>query len=141
MTKYTFVCNRLPVGRQPAQFVALLLPLPSCMYRRRDAPIDDAPTEEFLAMTFVHGPEGVTFSSEKPAKLRFCLGCVDDLAPAEGGANQVNFFCSANLILKRGLCLAACEMKAASSNQPFDYVANCNNQTHTTRSRTRCALL
>ena len=40
-------------------------------------------------MTFVHGPEGVTFSADKPAKLRFFLGCVDDLAPAEDGSGQV----------------------------------------------------
>lgn len=51
--------------------------------------------EEFLAMTFVHGPEGVTFPDDKPAKLRFFLGYVDNLAPGgEDGRNQVIvFFC------------------------------------------------
>ena len=43
-------------------------------------------------MTFVHGPEGVTFPDDKPAKLRFFLGYVDDLAPAtESGPDQVCF--------------------------------------------------
>lgn len=41
-------------------------------------------------MTFVHGPEGVTFPNDKPAKLRFFLGCVVDPAPVEDGADQVN---------------------------------------------------
>eukprot|EP00752_Nemacystus_decipiens_P006258 g5643.t1 len=49
----------------------------------------DAPAEEFLAMTFVHGPEGVAFPDDKPAKLRFFLGYVDDRAPTRDGANQV----------------------------------------------------
>ncbi|CAN0015811.1 unnamed protein product [Ectocarpus sp. 12 AP-2014] len=39
-------------------------------------------TEELLVMTFVHGPEGVNFPDDKPAKLRFFLGYVDDLAPS-----------------------------------------------------------
>ena len=42
-------------------------------------------------MTFVHGPEGVAFSEAKPAKLRFFLGCVDDLAVAEDGVDKVTF--------------------------------------------------
>lgn len=42
-------------------------------------------------MTFVHGPEGVAFSEDKPAKLRFFLGCVDDLAVAEDGVDKVTF--------------------------------------------------
>eukprot|EP00752_Nemacystus_decipiens_P013425 g11888.t1 len=49
----------------------------------------DAPTEEYLAMTFVHGPEGVTFPPDKPAKLRFFLGCVDEVALAGDGSDQV----------------------------------------------------
>lgn len=40
-------------------------------------------------MTFVHGPDGVTFPDDKPAKLRFFLGFVDDLAPTRDGADQV----------------------------------------------------
>ena len=43
-------------------------------------------------MTFVHGPEGVTFPQDKPAKLRFFLGYVDDVMPSgESGVDQVNF--------------------------------------------------
>lgn len=42
-------------------------------------------------MTVVHGPEGVIFPDDKPAKLRFFLGYVDDLAPArEDGSEQVS---------------------------------------------------
>ncbi len=42
-------------------------------------------------MTFVRGPEGVTFPADKPAKLRFFLGCVDNVWPAgESGFDQVN---------------------------------------------------
>lgn len=44
-------------------------------------------------MTFVHGPEGVTFPEEKPAKLRFFLGYVDELAPAEDGIGQASVCC------------------------------------------------
>ncbi|CAM9472731.1 unnamed protein product [Ectocarpus fasciculatus] len=50
---------------------------------------DDTSTEEFLAMTFVHGPEGVTFPEDKPAKLRFFLGYVDESTPAGEGVDQV----------------------------------------------------
>ncbi|CBN78661.1 conserved unknown protein [Ectocarpus siliculosus] len=50
---------------------------------------DDASTEEFLAMNFVHGPEGVTFPEDKPAKLRFFLGYVDESTPAGEGLDQV----------------------------------------------------
>ncbi|CAN0359791.1 unnamed protein product [Ectocarpus sp. 6 AP-2014] len=57
----------------------------------RAPPFDDTSTEEYLAMTFVHGPEGVTFSEDKPAKLRFFLGCVDDLAPTGDGADQASY--------------------------------------------------
>lgn len=32
-------------------------------------------------MTFVNGPEGVTFPDDNPAKLRFFLGYVDDSEP------------------------------------------------------------
>lgn len=43
-------------------------------------------------VTFVHGPEGVTFADDKPAKLRFFLGIVDDAAPAGvDGSDQVRF--------------------------------------------------
>lgn len=66
--------------------------LSALLYRARAPPFDDTSTEEFLAMTFVHGPEGVTFSEDKPAKIRFFLGCVDDLAPTGDGADQASFF-------------------------------------------------
>lgn len=39
--------------------------------------------EEFLAMTFVHGPEKASFLHEKPAKLRFFVGCVDEFVPED----------------------------------------------------------
>lgn len=43
-------------------------------------------------MTFVHGPEGVPFLEDKPAKLRFFLGYVDNLAPRkEDDAEPVSF--------------------------------------------------
>ena len=64
--------------------------LPALLYRQRGPPYDDTSTDEFLAMTFVHGPAGVMFSDEKPAKLRFFLGCVDDLVPADDGAGQAS---------------------------------------------------
>ena len=67
-----------------------LATLPALSYCQRVAAYDDASTEEWLAMTFIHGPEWVTFSDEHPAKLRFFLGCVDDLAPDEDGVNQVS---------------------------------------------------
>lgn len=35
-------------------------------------------------MTFVHGPEQATFQNEKPAKLRFFVGYVDEFAPGDG---------------------------------------------------------
>ncbi|CAM9423661.1 unnamed protein product [Ectocarpus fasciculatus] len=50
---------------------------------------DDVSTEEFLAMTFVHGPEGVTFPENKPAKLRFFLGYVDESTSAGERLDQV----------------------------------------------------
>ena len=56
-------------------------------YRRRAR--GNAPTEEYLAMTFVHGPEGVAFPADGPAKLRFFLGYVDDVV--EDGVDQVSF--------------------------------------------------
>ncbi|CAM9227605.1 unnamed protein product [Ectocarpus sp. 12 AP-2014] len=40
-------------------------------------------------MTFVQGPEGVTFPEDKPAKLRFFLGYVDESTPAGEGSDQV----------------------------------------------------
>eukprot|EP00752_Nemacystus_decipiens_P015533 g13859.t2 len=49
---------------------------------------DGASAEEFLAMTFVNGPEGLSFTDNKPAKLRFFLGCVDDVEPDEDGSDQ-----------------------------------------------------
>ena len=53
----------------------------------------DASIEEYLAMTFVHGPERVSFPADKPAKLRFFLGYVDDVAPAgESGSDEVEKF-------------------------------------------------
>ncbi|CAN0237418.1 unnamed protein product [Scytosiphon promiscuus] len=57
----------------------------------RGAPFCDVEsTDEFLAMTFVHGPEGVTFPDDKPARLRFFLGYVDELAAGrEDGSEQV----------------------------------------------------
>lgn len=65
-------------------------PTPSRAIKLRRAPFYDADsTEEFLAMTFVNGPEGVTFEYNKPAKLRFFLGYVDDVLPGEGGSDQV----------------------------------------------------
>lgn len=42
-------------------------------------------------MAFVHGPEGVTFPDDKPAKLRFFLGYVDELSPVGDGSDQVIF--------------------------------------------------
>lgn len=41
-------------------------------------------------MTFVHGPEGVNFPNDKPAKLRFFLGYVDEYAPATDGSDKVS---------------------------------------------------
>lgn len=35
-------------------------------------------------MTFVHGPEQAAFLNEKPAKLRFFVGYVDEFAPGDG---------------------------------------------------------
>lgn len=66
-------------------------PTPFHAIKRRRAPFcDDASTDEFLAMTFVHGPEGVAFPDDKPAKLRFFLGYVDNVAPGgEDGPDQV----------------------------------------------------
>ncbi|CAN0080015.1 unnamed protein product [Ectocarpus fasciculatus] len=40
--------------------------------------------EEFLAMTFVRGPEEASFLDEKPAKLRFFVGYVDEFVPEDG---------------------------------------------------------
>lgn len=45
---------------------------------------EDAFKKEFLAMTFVKGPRQVSFLDEKPAKLRFFLGYVDEFAPGDG---------------------------------------------------------
>lgn len=49
---------------------------------------EDGLKEEFLAMTFVHGPEEASFLDEKPAKLRFFLGYANEFAPGDG-SNQV----------------------------------------------------
>lgn len=49
---------------------------------------EDSFKEEFLAMTFVHGPEEASFLETKPAKLHFFLGYVDEFAPGDG-SNQV----------------------------------------------------
>eukprot|EP00752_Nemacystus_decipiens_P010261 g9145.t1 len=51
---------------------------------------DDCATEEFLAMTFVHGPEEASFQESKPAKLRFFLGYVDEFAPSDGSNQAVD---------------------------------------------------
>lgn len=40
-------------------------------------------------MTFVHGPDGVTFPDDKPAKLRFFLGYVDEAVPTADDVIQV----------------------------------------------------
>ena len=54
---------------------------------------EDASKEEFLAMTFVNGPEGVTFPNDKPAKLRFFLGYVDNVAvTGEDDADPVSVY-------------------------------------------------
>lgn len=44
----------------------------------------DAFKEEFLAMTFVAGPNQASFLDEKPAKLRFFIGYADEFAPGDG---------------------------------------------------------
>lgn len=41
-------------------------------------------------MTFVHGPEGITFPTDKPAKLRFFLGYVDEDVPSSDGSDRVS---------------------------------------------------
>lgn len=43
----------------------------------------DGFTEEFLAMTFIHGPEEASFLNE-PAKLRFFVGYADEFTPGDG---------------------------------------------------------
>ncbi|CAN0127637.1 unnamed protein product [Scytosiphon promiscuus] len=50
---------------------------------------DGSKEEEFLAMTFVHGPEQASFLNEKPAKLRFFVGYVDEFAPGDGSDGVV----------------------------------------------------
>ena len=64
--------------------------------------------EEFLAMTFVDGPEEASFLDERPAKLRFFLGYVDEFAPGDG-SNQVrgigvHCFCEVVLMMDRSVC-------------------------------------
>ncbi|CAM9675081.1 unnamed protein product [Scytosiphon promiscuus] len=44
---------------------------------------DGSHSEEFVAMTFVHGPEEATFRSDRPAKLRFFMGFADEFASSE----------------------------------------------------------
>lgn len=45
--------------------------------------------EEFLAMTFVNGPEEAVFRDDQPAKLRFFMGYADEYS-REDGAEQVS---------------------------------------------------
>lgn len=45
--------------------------------------------EEFLAMTFVAGPEEAMFRDDKPAKLRFFMGYADEFS-REYGTEQVS---------------------------------------------------
>eukprot|EP00752_Nemacystus_decipiens_P017613 g15785.t1 len=51
---------------------------------------EDGCKEEFLAITFVRGPREATFVDEKPAKLRFFLGYVDEFAPGDGSVEVVD---------------------------------------------------
>ncbi|CAB1106731.1 unnamed protein product [Ectocarpus sp. CCAP 1310/34] len=46
--------------------------------------------EEFLAMTFVHGPKEAIFLDNKPAKLRFFMGFVDEFAAGASSDRVVN---------------------------------------------------
>ena len=48
----------------------------------------DAPKDEFLAMTFVTGPEEAVFQDDHPAKLRFFMGYADEFS-REDGTEQV----------------------------------------------------
>ena len=48
-------------------------------------------SEEFLAMPFVSGPEGVVFREDKPALLRFYLGLAEDFLSEDSTEPQVDF--------------------------------------------------
>lgn len=52
-----------------------------CAFPRQMPGSSDEVAEEILAMPFVRGPDGVKFKADKPAKLRFFLGHVNDFAP------------------------------------------------------------
>lgn len=49
---------------------------------------ENALKEDFLAMTFVHGPEEAVFLEGKTAKLRFFLGYVDEFEPEDGSGQM-----------------------------------------------------
>eukprot|EP00752_Nemacystus_decipiens_P016266 g14546.t1 len=77
---------RLPVSVSPRlQFV-------KC---RTEGPVS-APShgqdfnEDFLAMTFVDGPEEAKFSADKPAKLRFFVGYVDEFEPEDDSDREID---------------------------------------------------
>ena len=53
------------------------------------APSHEGGSTEYMAMTFVDGPEEASFLDERPAKLRFFLGYVDEFAPGDG-SNKVS---------------------------------------------------
>lgn len=55
-----------------------------CAYTCVRAPFHDGtPAEEFMAMTFVHGPEEAIFRDDRPARLRFFMGFADEFACSE----------------------------------------------------------
>lgn len=55
---------------------------------------EDDLSEEFLITAVIGGPDEVSFLKEKPAKLRFFVGYVDELA-AEHGSDLVRRLCLA----------------------------------------------
>lgn len=58
----------------------------------RSPPVQDgASTGEYLAMTFIDGPEEAVFLGDKPAKLRFFVGFTDEFIRNDG-SNQVYFY-------------------------------------------------
>lgn len=65
---------------------------------RRAFPHEYASTEELLAMTFVHGPEGASFLDEKPARLRFFLGYTDEFAPRDG-SERLKVLCTVRVAM------------------------------------------
>lgn len=70
--------------------------------------------EEFLAMTFVHGPEQASFVEGKPAKLRFFLGYVDEFASGDG-ADEVSGWVRHEPRPGAGLCRHCLYLKSLSS--------------------------